>query len=221
MLGRFLCPASRLGALEADPDWTLGVISDGEEWRADLEAAVTAGADCFELIDPGEQAYETLTEAPVTVFVERPASIAALASFELGAKLRCGGLVAEAFPSDAAVAEFIATCREHDVPFKATAGLHQPFRTPDPETGALQHGFVNLLAATILDVEHVGAVVAETDRGRFHVDAHGLRWRGHEAPEGWIRLGRTRLDAFGSCSIDEPFEALVGHGILGAETALG
>jgi hypothetical protein len=84
----------------------------------------------------------------------------------------------------------------------------------DPVIGVLQHGFVNLLAASILDLEHAEAIVAEADVTRFHVDEHGLRWRGHEAPEGWIRLGRSRFTAFGSCSLDEPLEGLIEHGLL-------
>ena len=42
ILGRFLCPVSRLGELAAaglDEGWELGAIADGPDWRADLAAA--------------------------------------------------------------------------------------------------------------------------------------------------------------------------------------
>ena len=48
-------------------------------------------------------------------------------------------------PSVDELAEFIQGCRERKLPFKATAGLHHAVR----QGGA--HGFVNLLAAAILD----------------------------------------------------------------------
>lgn len=213
MLGRFLCPASRVGELRADPDWTLGVVSDGD-WRADLDAAVAAGADAFELRDPGPEAYETLRDAPVRVFVERPASLEELAEAELGAKIRCGGEDADAFPTDREVADFISGCRALDLPFKATAGLHHPFREEDPELGLLQHGFVNLLVAAAVDVEHVEDIVAERDPAAFHFYADGLRWHHAEADLGFVRLARTRFTAFGSCSLSEPVEDLVRHGLL-------
>ena len=198
MLGRFLCPASRLAALR-DVESPIGVVSDGD-WRADLEAAVAAGVDSFEVRAPDD--LEALRAAPIDVFVEGvdPAEL----PDGLGAKLRCGGLTAEAFPSDERVAAFIRACRERVVPFKCTAGLHHPFRTRDEEIGVLQHGFMNLLTATVADdVEAaVAAPAEEFDLGE------GLRWRGElvDAP-----AARRLYTAHGSCSFDEPVADLAGH----------
>jgi hypothetical protein len=66
------------------------------------------------------------------------------------AKVRTGGVTADAFPSAEQVAEFIASCAEQKVPFKATAGLHHPIRCVKPLTYALEaptgtmHGFLNV-----------------------------------------------------------------------------
>jgi hypothetical protein len=218
MVGRFLCPASRLDELgaHAAPDWTIGVVSDGR-WEEDLAAALDFGADCLELREPGPEAWDRLAEAPITVFVENADSIEALAQLGLNAKIRCGGLEAGAFPSVAEVASFIAACRRHDVTFKATAGLHHPFRTPDDEIGVVQHGFVNLLAAATLDVsdEDLEAIIAAPGSA-FVVHDDYMRWHFHEADEGLVGLGRSRFQAFGSCSFDEPVADLRHAGILPA-----
>ena len=212
MLGRFLCPASRLDA--GTLPRPLGVVADGEDWEADLEAAVTAGADAFELRDPGPEAYPALAAAPVDVFVEGAGDFAALRAHQLGAKLRCGGVSADTFPSDDAVARFIRGCRDHGVAFKATAGLHHPFRTRDEEIGVLQHGFVNLLAATATD--DVEAVIAETDPDAFSIGADELRWRDVRVSREQIEEVRGMFTAFGSCSFSEPVEDLFTHRVLHA-----
>lgn len=212
ILGRFLCPASRLREGLPAP---LGVVSDGE-WREDLGAAVQLGADALELRDPGPDAYASLAAAPLQVFVEGAADLEALRAAGLGAKIRCGGLTADAFPGDAQVAAFISECRRLEIPFKATAGLHHPFRTADARTGALQHGFVNLLAATALDVEDLEPVIAEDDPAAFSVSAQGLRWRDAQAGPDQIAAARSLFTAYGSCSFEEPVEDLLRYGILGA-----
>jgi len=206
LVGRFLCPAS---ALPVDVV-RLGVVSDGD-WRADLAAAVAAGAEAFELRDPGPEAYAELAAAPLAVFVEG-ADVAALAAAGgLGAKLRCGGVTADAFPDDHAVAGFVAACRAHGVRFKATAGLHHPFRTADDELGVLQHGFVNLLAAAVVEVDDLEPVIAERDPEAFSVSPERVTWRGRGGAS-----GRGLFDAFGSCSLSEPADGLAAAGV-GAE----
>jgi len=73
------------------------------------------------------------------------------------AKIRTGGVTADAFPPADVVAGFLMECAKHNVPFKATAGLHHPYRCQKPltyEPGAptgQMHGFLNVfvLAAYI------------------------------------------------------------------------
>jgi len=228
MLGRFLCPVSRLAELaRAQPDagWRLGAIADGADWAEDLDRAAAYDGpgtiDAVELRLPGG-----LGDAPpgVELFVEVPASggpeltdtLERLAADgRAGAKIRCGGLGADAFPSDPLVARFIGACVRLALPFKATAGLHHPFRTRDEELGVLQHGFVNLLAATALAGAADGAaIVAEADPGAFELSAAGLRWRDHVAGADALARARRVFTAYGSCSFDEPVADLLAHGIL-------
>jgi hypothetical protein len=222
MLGRFLCPVSRLGELAAagpDPGWRLGAIADVEGWGADYEGP--GAVDAIELRWPG-----SFDGAPpgVEVFVEVPPGDAAAleelaAGGRAGAKIRCGGLSAEAFPSDDAVAHFIAECVRLRLPFKATAGLHHPFRTRDEEIGVLQHGFVNLLAATALPDEDAVAIVGEVDPRAFELSADGLRWRDRIAGVDALASARELFRAYGSCSFEEPVADLTEYGVLEAARA--
>jgi hypothetical protein len=227
MLGRFLCPVSRLAELaQAGPDagWRLAAIADGEDRREDLgRVAAYDGpgtVDAIELRLPAE-----LDEAPqgIDLFVEVPTrdaqalttALAGLAADgRAGAKIRCGGPSSEAFPSDDAVARFIRECVRLGLPFKATAGLHHPFRTRDEQIGVLQHGFVNLLAATALPDADGAAIITEADPGAFELSAAGLRWRDHVAGTDAVARARALFTAYGSCSFEEPVEDLVAHGIL-------
>ena len=141
-----------------------------------------------------------------------------------GAKLRCGGLAADAFPSVDVVTEFLWEASLTDMPFKATAGLHQPIRHHDPELGVMRHGFVNLLAASAAcdegeNRETVRAIVEEDDPSAFELNATALRWRDVTLPGSAVR--RSREDgfiAFGSCDLDEPLSALSALGFLGEGT---
>ena len=210
IVGRFLCPSSKVE--EVTLPRRLGVVADGDDWESDLAAAVAAEANAFELRDPGPGAYAALSAAPLDVFVEGPSDLDALHEHRLGAKIRCGGLTADAFPSDAAVAEFVRGCVERGVAFKATAGLHHPFRTRDEDIGVLQHGFVNLLAATVFD--ETDAIVAETDPEAFTLTPDGLGWRDRFASREQVEEARGVFTAFGSCSFTEPVEDLIACGLL-------
>ncbi len=148
-------------------------------------------------------------------FVEIPrvpgwrGAVEACAAAGLGAKLRTGGLVDVAFPSEHEVADFIGACVEHGVPFKCTAGLHKAVRHTAAGTGFEHHGFLNILVATAEagrggDIagalaERHGAVVASACEG---VDARPVR---------------AAFASYGSCSIAEPLEDLVALGLLDAD----
>jgi hypothetical protein len=143
----------------------------------------------------------------------------ALARFNLGAKMRCGGATSQAFPSVAEVAEFIATAAAARVPFKATAGLHHPIRHRDAASGFTMHGFLNLIAAAALapSVERdlLEAIVADEDPQAFAFAGDAFIWRDRRI--GVERLVQTRRDAFvgyGSCSFAEPVDDLTALGVF-------
>jgi hypothetical protein len=138
-----------------------------------------------------------------------------------GAKLRCGGASEELFPTPARAASFIHHCRRLAIPFKATAGLHHPFRHQDAATGFVQHGFVNLVGAAILSsAQQLGErqleeVIADEDPASFSLTPEGFSWRNYSASESEIAAARSDLfTSYGSCSFAEPVEDLTALGIL-------
>jgi hypothetical protein len=142
------------------------------------------------------------------------ALVPALAGRGLRAKIRTGGLVADAFPSTDSVARFLRACREAGIGFKATAGLHHPLRCVKPLTYepnapmGKMHGFLNVfLAAALLD--HAEAVLNEEDPRAFTFDDEGASWRDQRVTtEALQKMRREFAISFGSCSFEEPIADL-------------
>jgi hypothetical protein len=244
-LGRFVLPLSRVDELAAAQraigaeghTWRLSVllgedpVADGARIRA-FNAAHAGSA----LIDSAEaklggpssasrQAIAALVEhlpPSLRLFVEVPSNgdlsafMAPIAAANVCAKIRTGGVTAEAFPDALHIARFLTSCAEHDVRFKATAGLHHPWRGRYPLTyeqsapTAVMFGFLNLFVAAALArraaalEEIVGILQAE--RGSdFRFGDDGLRWKDtrvthHELLESHATFALS----FGSCSFEEP-----------------
>lgn len=131
-----------------------------------------------------------------------------------GLKLRTGGLEPAAFPSTEIIAAVLVGCRKAQIPFKATAGLHRPFRHQDAAVGAKMHGFINVFFAGCLShaldvpVGDIQAVLEEQEGRQFLPDAIGITWRQHRVSNEQIAAARKEFTSFGSCSFDEPREDL-------------
>ncbi len=211
MLDRFVCPASKLGALPGEMP-PLSVVADEpvtspaaaievplRSPRPDsaelLRQAGTlrglAAELYFELV-PGERWRDTV-----------PAVIGAVAAAGGRVKLRCGG---EFVPPVELVALVLVACQEAGVAMKATAGLHHPLRRGE------EHGFLNLLCAAALAhardarVSELEQVLAEESLEELPLDEFGARE---------VADTRTRLfKGFGSCSWREPVDELCALGLL-------
>ncbi len=126
----------------------------------------------------------------------------------VAAKFRTGGLAAELFPTPAELAAVICACRDRELPFKLTAGLHHAVRHLDPETGFTHHGFANVLAAALTaaggaGVERVAELLTATDpRPLLQPIGDGL----DTARPLWV--------GYGSCSILEPLTDLIRLGLV-------
>jgi hypothetical protein len=157
----------------------------------------------------------------VPVYVELPrlygaaptpdwlAALDVIAAADQRAKLRTGGVDADAFPSAHELATCIGAALDREVSFKCTAGLHNALRHRDEETGFEHHGFLNVLVATGasldgLAVDDVAAVLDETDPARL---TDGTDGAGLAGARRWFR-------SFGSCSIEEPIADLQRLGLL-------
>ena len=201
IVNRFVCPASKLVELGDEPLRLSVVLDTGELPDADprIEAVEAASIDPEVLFDSAPEIYYELPLRDDVSF-----RILQLGELGLRAKVRCGGSVVPAVP---ALAEFIQACRRLEVPFKATAGLHQPLRHDD------EHGFLNLLAAAVFGDEE--DALEEEDPDAFSVSADAFRWRDREAGASEIALLRRGLFvSFGSCSAQEPIDGLLALGLL-------
>ncbi len=139
----------------------------------------------------------------------------------LYAKIRTGSVVAQEIPESREVARFIECCTTHQLPFKATAGLHHPLRgeyrmTYQPDsTRGMMHGYVNMFVATLMSVEHqlnqsqIEAILNETDSTHFQFDYNSVAWQSFRITRQRIEeLRQQTLLSFGSCSFDEPTQEL-------------
>ncbi|SCE74118.1 hypothetical protein GA0074695_0740 [Micromonospora viridifaciens] len=236
LVGPLLLPASALpevpGLLAPDAATAVGVIGDVPIGRLEavlaqvdrrlgvrqVEAAVAKrGEDpqpgLADLLKLAERLGGTPVYAEIPLTFGLMGALDSLAEARAGglpiaAKFRTGGLAAELFPAPGELAAVICACRDRQLPFKLTAGLHHALRHRDPETGFTHHGFVNVLAATLaaaggVELDAVADLLAATDAVRVvelvraHRDAERPLWVG-----------------YGSCSISEPLTDLIRLGLM-------
>lgn len=184
MLARFVAPAS-----------TVGDLPEGLPVSAVVDGEPVDGVEAIEVRAPDAAAVRDFPQVDAALYFELPLAtecckvVAAIRERGASAKVRCG---AGTVPTIEQLASVIRACREADVPFKATAGLHHAVRT-----GA-EHGFLNLLAAAAAD--DVEAMLESDDADELlSVDP---------------RRARQALRSIGSCSFWEPVENLRALGIL-------
>ncbi|MFF5174037.1 hypothetical protein ACFY3U_15525 [Micromonospora sp. NPDC000089] len=130
------------------------------------------------------------------------------AGLPIAAKFRTGGLAAELFPTPTELAAVICACRDRDLPFKLTAGLHHAVRHLDPETGFTHHGFGNVLAAVLAAVRDDDAVEVAVPLAVTNPSSLAERVRADREGERPLWVG------FGSCSILEPLTDLIRLGLV-------
>lgn len=181
----------------------VAVAKRGEDPLPGLRELLALGPDL-----PGTDLY---AEIPLTWGLLNALDLLAQAragGTRVAPKFRTGGLAAELFPTPMELAAVICACRDRSLPFKLTAGLHRAIRHNDPETAFTHHGFLNVLAATVVAVR--GAEVVEVAERLATTD-----------PASLIETVRPHRDAlrplwigFGSCSIPEPLGDLRQLGLL-------
>ena len=195
MLGRFVCPASRLREL-SDVDRGVSVVLDGvlaDDPR--VEAVETLPS-----FDPGAgipDVPEVYVEIPLDDALDH--RLAAIRRYGLRAKVRCSG-------APARLGRFLRECRAQGIVYKATAGLHHAVSTDG------EYGFLNILAAAVFADEDA---IYERDAQRFAVSPSGFRWGSRVARVDEVaHARRVRLHSIGSCSFFEPVEELEALGML-------
>lgn len=128
------------------------------------------------------------------------------------AKFRTGGTTPEAFPTDAEFAVGIVGAASRELPFKLTAGLHDPARHRDPATGFEHQGLLNVLLAA--DAALLGAEVDEVAKILGDRDESGLARAVRDLAPERVRAVRGLVLSVGTCSIDECVDGLGRAGVL-------
>lgn len=241
-LGRFVVPVARLGELAdakralvaVGAPWQLAALA-GSDLAADVEriGAFNAGhrdavvdtiesrmasAEEIARLAPLARGYDLFVEVPVAG--DPLPLLRAVRDAGAKAKIRTGGVTADAFPTSEQVARFLAACVSLGVPCKATAGLHHPIRAayrltyaPDAPSGTM-FGFLNVfLAAAFLRAGasegEARAILSATDPADFAFDDGGVAWRGRRLTTEALREARSDVAlSFGSCSFREPIDDL-------------
>ncbi|MFA6957524.1 MAG: hypothetical protein WC538_16755 [Thermoanaerobaculia bacterium] len=240
MLGRLIVPVARFAELEptlasvaatSSGPWQISAIIGGDliadlaqidEFNArnrgralvdaiETKIATSAGIEAAATMIPAS--FETYFELPLVL--DPDALVAAIAPTGCRAKMRTGGVTADAFPPASQIVRFIERCAAHGVAFKATAGLHHPLRCvrpltyePGSATGTM-HGFLNVfLTAALIHHRHPGALaeelLEELDPAALTIDDESIAWRGHRLSTAELAASRALATSFGSCSFEEP-----------------
>jgi hypothetical protein len=137
------------------------------------------------------------------------------------AKVRTGGITPTAFPQTESVGHFIQACAQAHVPFKATAGLHHPQPGYYPLTSAASsptaamQGFFNVAIAAAfvyiqsITLEETLAVLNELSIPAFQIQEKRITWGDRTLSLSDLQKARQQFfQSFGSCSFQEPIEAL-------------
>jgi hypothetical protein len=233
-LGRFIVDVRRIEELRsvsgkdlhrlrlsviASADADLDLVSALTEAGVPIEAVELKARSTAEMQHlAGTEGLETYVEAPLAA--TNPALLEVFAAAGFGVKLRMGGVVAEAFPSSPAVAEMLSALHRHGLAFKATAGLHHPFRSrhaftyaPDSPAGTM-HGFINIFCAAALihfggNIVEATAILDEQDMRAWRLAPGAIGWRFYCWTADHISETRKKFfRSFGSCSFEEPLRDL-------------
>jgi hypothetical protein len=249
MLSRFITPVARLTEFETDAcafaneskPWQLSALM-GTDFTSDAKVIeqfnarhTTFHIDTAEAKVSSVAELETLTTVSsptLTLYAELPLTadletlIIAAAANKLRIKIRTGGVTETAFPSAADIARFFYLAAQHDVPFKATAGLHHPIRNryrltydATPPYG-MMFGFLNVFCAAVfaragMTEPDLIQVLNEQNPDAFHLTKEGLAWQGFNVSLAQIRKAREQFaTSFGSCSFEEPVDDLKSLNLL-------
>lgn len=237
-LGRFVIPATRLEEFEPLGDAAFARLAavggpDAEEDARAIAAfnqrcAGRAQVDTIEAATPTpEIVAERVAASPgQIVYCEiNPAlpgfhaTAHAVSAAGARAKMRTGGVRAEAIPPVPRLLAFLQLCLELELPCKLTAGLHHALRGSYPLTYADQapqatmHGFLNVMLAHAY--LHAGGppvsarhILERESAAGLRSDDQGIVWQGTRWSTPQIEASRSMLVGFGTCSFEEPLACL-------------
>ena len=247
-LGRFVVPFPRWNDLMASFE---SIVGADESWPVSLLAAAIDASRICELAEHSTElrvesvetkastiadlvSVEPMVERGLSVFVE-PTRLPEFEEMALGlkrvgaaAKIRTGGVTADAFPTAEQILSFMKTCRKAGLRFKATAGLHHAVRgeyrltyEASPPMGEM-FGFLNVAIAAALLLSGrpdsvVLGVLNERAADAFEFNNDGALWRNNWLTAAELEAAHSEFFiGFGSCSFREPM-ADIGLGTVRSE----
>jgi hypothetical protein len=176
-----------------------------------ITAAVDAARESGRLV--GTEVYIELPQADPTP--DWLAAADAVAEAEHRLKFRTGGVEAHLFPAATTVAAWIDAALDRETSYKCTAGLHHAIRHRDHETGFEHLGFLNVLLATRVAFDGGSREeVAQVLDDHYANDLVAMARQMHQT--GDLAGARRWFTSYGSCSVTEPLDELVGLGLLEA-----
>ena len=148
-----------------------------------------------------------------------------------GVKLRCGGVVKEAFPSVEQVAAMIQTCVLAKAPMKFTAGLHHPIRHFADEYDEFMHGFINTFGAGIFATTFptpknlqekyrmftlLSHMIDDQNAENFSFTNDSMIWKVRDDRDTEFEIDTEKIEkvrekgmiSYGSCSFQDPIDDL-------------
>jgi hypothetical protein len=241
MLGRFVVGVAKLGELRAviaslrprDTPWPVTVVAPDAAAATGVIRAVDIGAiqiqsievkaksvaDVALLAKAADRKREVYVEIALDATLDT--MLDAIGAAKLRAKIRTGGVTANAFPMTDDVVRFLRGCADRNLAFKATAGLHHPLRGSyrltyeAAATSGPMFGFLNLFLAAVFmrdtsfSNDDARALLEETDAAAFGIQDQTITWRDRVVNVEAIREARARFaTSFGSCSFREPVDEL-------------
>ena len=184
-----------------------------------IETKATDSEMIAELIELIPDEYEAWVEIPWDK--DPRGMIAALGGFDVGAKIRTGGMTAKAHPTPEALAVFIEAAAATKALFKPTAAIHHPARNMSASLGCEQFGFLNLYVGASLAFHGLAKgdklvkVLSESDEKQFVFTAEGLKYKDDRLTLKQITEARKKfIRSFGSCSFEEPVADLNRLGLI-------
>lgn len=166
-----------------------------------------------------EQTWAALSGPESDQVVEKMADLHHVQS-GFGLKIRTGGLVDSSVPPILSLAELIHRVVGAGLPFKCTAGLHAALREVSPRFGFEMHGFLNVVVAVAAaadgaDVRTLSSILqAPSTAGLFAGVPRSESGAELSALGAALLRARKHFASFGSCSVKEPYESLVHHGLV-------
>lgn len=240
-LGRLVLPATKLAEFadrwpERVREWPISLLL-GADFDAELRLAVDAGlaleaVECRPTRLEDVKAIRVRLPKDAELFVEAPQGVGVEELLDVVeaagacAKIRTGGVTADAIPAVESVAAFLRACARRGLRMKATAGLHHAVRGERSLTyaadapRATMHGLVNFFVAAMLalrgEENKVAACLRETEGSAFAASEEFVAWREERLElEEIERMRGSFVSSFGSCSFEEPMAELRAMGWLG------